>query len=440
MNELRASDRPRTAVTLACTAFAMVAFAANSLLCRLALRTSAIDPGTFTTLRLVSGAVLLAVWVLVARGRFRLGGDWAGAALLALYAIAFSFAYVELSVGTAALILFGTVQVTMLVAALLGGERPPALEWAGLLCALAGLVVLVAPGLTAPPLGASALMAVAGIGWGGYSLRGRGAVDPLRDTAGNFARSVPMGLAINLLTPRAALHLQPAGALYAAASGALASGVGYAVWYVALRGLTATRAAVVQLSVPVLAAAAGRIVLGERVSMRLLVAGAMILGGIGAALAARGRRPAAAAVSRRPLLAYFWASPATLLALVLFFPLARLGGGRARWVAGVLELDGGGLPFFLSRLVPIRGGATALTLGHVVVARSAEGHARTRSHERVHVLQYERFGPFMLPAYVLLSLVMLLRGRHYYFDHPFETEARREAALVDGGEGPGGAG
>jgi hypothetical protein len=230
------------------------------------------------------------------------------------------------------------------------------------------------------------------------------------------------------------------GVVYAAASGALASGVGYAVWYVALRGLTATRAAVVQLSVPVLAAAAGRIFLGERVSMRLLIAGGMILGGIGVVLAARARTSMAAASSRRPFLAYLWASPATLLALLCFFPLARLGGGRAHWVSGVLELDGGGLPFFLSRLVPIRGGATALTLGHVVVARSAEGHARTRAHERVHVRQYERFGPFMLPAYVLLSLMMLLRGRHYYFDHPFETEARRGAELAADEHGEGGRG
>ncbi|HWN83142.1 MAG TPA: hypothetical protein VNM87_13670, partial [Candidatus Udaeobacter sp.] len=140
----------------------------------------------------------------------------------------------------------------------------------------------------------------------------------------------------------------------------------------------------------------------------------------------------------RSILAYAWASPATLLALAVFFPLARLGGGRARWVSGVLELDGGGLPFFLSRLVPIRGGATALTLGHVVVARSAEGLARTRSHERVHVQQYERFGPLMLPAYAVLSLAMWVSGRHYYFDHPFETEARREAELADRGDGPGG--
>jgi drug/metabolite transporter (DMT)-like permease len=271
----------------------MIAFAANSVLCRLALRGGAADPATFSTIRLASGAALLLIVVLwVRRGRGQQGGGgWAEAGLLALYAIAFSFAYVRLEVGTAALLLFGAVQVTMLVAALVGGERPPPLEWAGLLCALAGLVVLVAPGLAAPPLGASALMAVAGIAWGGYSLRGRSATDPLIDTAGNFVRAVPIALATNALAVRG-VHLTAGGVLYAVTSGALASGVGYVVWYTALRGLTAASAAVVQLSVPVLAAMGGRIFLGERISLRLLWAGAMILGGIGTALAAR--RPARA--------------------------------------------------------------------------------------------------------------------------------------------------
>jgi hypothetical protein len=135
--------------------------------------------------------------------------------------------------------------------------------------------------------------------------------------------------------------------------------------------------------------------------------------------------------------AYLWASPATLLALAVFFPLARLGGGRARWVGGVLEIHGGGLRFFLSKMIPITGGATALTLGHVVVGRDAEALARSRAHERVHVRQYERFGPLMVPAYLLLSLLVWLRGRHYYFDHPFEAAARREATLAADEEPPG---
>ena len=458
---LGAVHASRTA-TIALTTFAMVAFAANSVLCRLALRGGAIDPATFTTIRVGSGALLMGLLVAIAHRGGRAtgggagGGDWVEAFLLALYAIAFSFAYVRLGVGTAALVLFGTVQVTMLLWALRAGERPPFLEWVGLLCALAGLVVLVAPGLTAPPLGSSALMAVAGIAWGGYSLRGRGAVDPLGDTVGNFLRAVPMAVAVNVMaglgvgTPSggatAALHVSTTGALYAVASGAIASGLGYAIWYRALRGLTAARAAVVQLSVPVLAAVGGRVFLGEQVSMRLVVAAAMILGGIGVALMARRpgapkaadfptvspvlQKPAERSLARSTV-AYLWASPATLVAMALFLPLAWIGGGQARWVSGVLEIHGGGLKFFLSKLIPIRGGATALTMGHVVVSRDLEGLDRTRAHERVHVRQYETLGPLMVPTYLALSAYVWLTGRHYYFDHPLEAEARQGAMLAE---------
>jgi drug/metabolite transporter (DMT)-like permease len=459
------SSTPARAVTAASTAVAMIAFAANSVLCRLALRGGAADPATFSTLRLASGAALLAVLVAIARSDRRAvagragragGGNWVDAFLLALYAIAFSFAYVRLDVGTAALILFGTVQVTMLLWALRSGERPPPLEWAGLACALAGLVLLVAPGLTTPPLGSSAVMAVAGLAWGRYSLRGRGAVDPLADNAGNFLRAVPMAIAVSLIAAsRAPVQASSQGIWLAVASGAIASGLGYAVWYKALRGLAAARAAVVQLSVPVIAAAGGRIFLGERVSTRLVVAAAMILGGIGMALVARrpaGKAPipasrppgpsptlvtpaSAGKETTRSVFAYLWASPATLVALALFLPLAWLGGGQARWVSGVLEIHGGGVKFFLSKLIPIRGGATALTLGHVVAGRDAEGIARTRAHERVHVRQYELFGPFMVPAYLALSAYIWLRGRHYYFDHPLEVAARHGARLAEDKDG-----
>jgi drug/metabolite transporter (DMT)-like permease len=453
-------SRPSRADVVSCTAFAMAAFAANSVLCRLALRSGASDPTTFTVVRLLSGAALVGALVALRRGKKRAGGDWIEGFLLALYAIAFSFAYVRLGVGTAALILFGTVQVAMLVWALRSGERPPALEWVGLLCALAGLVVLVAPGLTAPPLGSSALMAVAGIAWGGYSLRGRGAADPLADTAGNFLRAAPFALAVmcaQWFTQRMAIHGSGRGLLLAAASGAIASGLGYAIWYRALRGLTAARAAVVQLSVPVLAAIGGLVFLGERVSMRLVVAAAMILGGIAVALAARrsggARRaqndpagssaahagndsaesPAAGSVAPAArslpisILAYLWASPATLVAMAVFLPLAWVGGGNARWVSGVLEIHGGGVRLFLSRLIPIRGGATAMTLGHVVIGRDREGLDRTRAHERVHVRQYELLGPLMVPVYLVLSAVLWIRGKHYYIDHPFELAARSHA-------------
>ena len=271
------------------TAMAMLAFAANSLLCRLALKPGLIDPATCISLRLASGA--LALWLLlrirgVARGR---SGDWYSAAGLFVYAAAFSFAYVSLGVGVGALLLFGAVQATMLVAGYRGGERTAPAQTFGLVLALAGLVCLVLPGLTAPdPLGA-ALMALAGIAWGTYSLRGRGAGDPVRATAGNFLLAAPLALVFNLLfLPR--LHVTPAGALYALVSGALTSGLGYVVWYAALKGLTATRAAVVQLSVPVIAAFAGVLVLDETVTARLLISSCAILGGVALAILVRQRR------------------------------------------------------------------------------------------------------------------------------------------------------
>jgi drug/metabolite transporter (DMT)-like permease len=207
--------------------------------------------------------------------------------MLFLYAIAFSFAYLSLNAGTGALILFGTVQVTMILAALRSGERPQPLEWLGLLFAMGGLVYLVLPGLEAPSLLGSALMTGAGIAWGLYSLRGRGTGSPLADTTGNFIRAVPLILAVRLVT-LGDVHLSQPGILLAVLSGAVASGLGYVIWYAALSGLTATRAAIVQLSVPVLAAWGGVVFLAEDISLRLILAGAFILGGI--ALAIWGRR------------------------------------------------------------------------------------------------------------------------------------------------------
>jgi drug/metabolite transporter (DMT)-like permease len=268
----------------------MVAFAANSVLCRMALGEQAIDAASFTAVRLASGALLLLGIRLLAgraspRPRAPAGRNrWAPAVMLFLYAIAFSYAYRSLSTGTGALILFGAVQATMILAALRASERLTPLEGMGLVLAVFGLVYLVLPGLSAPSPAGSALMALAGISWGVYSLRGRGSSDPLGDTAGNFARSVPL-VAVVLVAVVARVHLTPRGVLLAAASGALASGLGYAVWYAALRGLTAARAAVVQLSVPVLAAAGGVAFLGERVTLRLVLAGVFILGGVGLAVA-----------------------------------------------------------------------------------------------------------------------------------------------------------
>ena len=206
-----------------------------------------------------------------------------------MYALAFSLAYLSLSTGTGALILFGSVQLTMILAALLGGERPHFLEWTGLFLALGGLVYLVFPGLKAPsPLG-SALMAAAGISWGFYTLRGRDSSDPLADTASNFIRSVPFVISISLLNLKN-IHLSTNGLLLAVTSGTITSGLGYVLWYAALRGLTTTRAATVQLSVPVLAAWSGIIFLSEEMSLRLLLAAVLILGGIGLAVMSRGQK------------------------------------------------------------------------------------------------------------------------------------------------------
>lgn len=277
--------------TAALTAAALVGFAANSLLCRMALGPRLVDAATFTWIRIVSGAVAL---FLLGRMTAPAGdktapatGSWASATALFAYAAAFSFAYLRIGAGIGALLLFGAVQATMLAWGLRRGERLRWPEWAGLTAAVAGLVALVRPGLSAPdPVGA-VLMVVAGVAWGAYSLRGRGATRPLAATASNFARAVPLACALSIALLGSA-HADLRGALLAATSGALTSGVGYCLWYAALAGLTATQAAVVQLSVPVLAAAGGVALLGEMLTPRLAACGALILGGV--ALAVLGRR------------------------------------------------------------------------------------------------------------------------------------------------------
>lgn len=259
-------------------AAAMLAFAGNSVLCRLALRDGAIDAASFTTLRLVSGALVL--WLIVRlRGGARTGGDMPSAFALFVYAAGFSFAYVSLSTGTGALLLFGAVQATMIGRGLLAGERLAVVQWCGLALALGGLVGLLLPGASAPPVTGALLMVVAGIAWGAYSLRGRGSGDATAKTAGNFIRSVPFALALSLLMLRDA-SADAAGIACAVASGALTSGIGYAVWYTALPHLRAASAATVQLSVPALAALAGIALLGEAPTWRLLFATLAILGGI----------------------------------------------------------------------------------------------------------------------------------------------------------------
>lgn len=275
--------------TAAYTALALVAFAANSVLCRLALHDGAIDPSSFSIVRFVSGAVMLLVITMgVQRQRQPLAGSWSTALILAVYALPFAFSYTQLSAGTGALILFGCTQVTMLIAALAAGERPHAIQWVGLALALGGLVNLVFPGLTAPSPFAATLMTIAGVCWGLYTLRGRGSANPLSVTLGNFVRSVPLMIAGSVVAwPR--IHAEPRGILFAVASGALATGLGYVIWYSALPRLSAVRAAVVQLAVPLLAAAGGVLLLSETISFRLVLSAVLVLGGI--AMAIVGGRP-----------------------------------------------------------------------------------------------------------------------------------------------------
>jgi len=261
------------------TTLAMLAFAGNSLLCRIALKDTSIDAASFTTIRLLSGTVML--WLVVRiRGSFQVGaGNWLSALALFGYAAGFSFAYLSLPAGSGALLLFGAVQATMIGHGLWHGERLRRLQTVGLLLALGGLVGLLLPGLSAPPLQGAALMLGAGIAWGIYSLRGRGAGDATRVTAGNFLRAAAIAAALSVIMLRDA-RLDAAGTGYAVASGALASGLGYAIWYTVLPVLKATKAATIQLSVPAIAALGGVLFLGEAITLRLVLASIAMLGGI----------------------------------------------------------------------------------------------------------------------------------------------------------------
>jgi drug/metabolite transporter (DMT)-like permease len=279
--------RAFTVRTALCGVAALIGFAANSLLARVALGPSLIDPVAFTAVRLGSGAITLVLlaWLM---GRRHTGTRVAWLPPLALfaYAMAFSLAYVRLAVGMGALILFGAVQVTMIGWGLRSGERLGLATWLGLGCALAGLAALSLPGAGAPDLAAAALMIAAGVAWGAYSLQGRGSGDPLAGSAANFAWTLPLA-AVALALAWPAVHASAGGIGYAVLSGSLASGLGYALWYAALPALAATAAAVAQLVVPVLAALGAVLLLGEGVSVRLLVAGTAILGGVALAFTSR---------------------------------------------------------------------------------------------------------------------------------------------------------
>jgi drug/metabolite transporter (DMT)-like permease len=274
-----------------------LAFASNSILCRLALGHHLIDPAAFTAIRIASGALILALLAWPERSRWRPArttvqntsrAGWRSGLLLFVYAIAFSFAYVTLTASTGALISFAAVQATIITGAIAGGVRLHGREWCGLVLAMGGLIYLTMPGLSAPPVVGCVLMLSAGVAWGLYTLRGRRSPAPLADTARNFLCAVPAAIGVAAIEHQH-LHAAPAGIAYATISGAIASGLGYVAWYAALRGLTAPRAAMVQLSVPVIVALAAVMLLSEQISVRLVTSAALIVGGIALAVAPRSR-------------------------------------------------------------------------------------------------------------------------------------------------------
>jgi drug/metabolite transporter (DMT)-like permease len=282
----------------ALTTATMIAFAANSLLCRAALRGGAIDAASFTAIRLASGALVL-IAITQARGdgaQARSAGSWRSAVALAAYAVAFSYAYLRIGASIGALLLFGSVQLTMITGGLLRGERPTPRQWIGFVVAAAGMILINLPGLDPPPLDGAALMLASGVAWGIYSLRGRGAARPLVITAGNFVRSVPIAALLAAIAIATSAHLTTQGVVLALASGGIASGLGYGLWYAVLPSLGAARAAFVQLSVPVIAAGGAVALLDEPLRRHVAIGGAVILGGLALAL----WRPPARSPARPP--------------------------------------------------------------------------------------------------------------------------------------------
>jgi len=271
--------------TITSTIFALVAFAANSVLCRLALGDNAIDAASFTIIRLFSGIVILFVLIKLTKKQkiieknTQSTGSWLAASMLFIYAVTFSFGYISLDTGTGALILFGAVQITMILINVISGNKLHLSEWFGLTIAFTGFVYLIIPNLTTPSLDGFILMSISGVAWAFYTLIGRGSNNPLSDTTYNFMRTTPFILALLVFTLNN-MQITPMGILLAILSGAIASGVGYFVWYIALTGLSVTQAAVVQLFVPIIAAMGGVIFTSELITLRLIESSTLVLGGI----------------------------------------------------------------------------------------------------------------------------------------------------------------
>jgi drug/metabolite transporter (DMT)-like permease len=275
------TSRQTTISTILSTILAMIAFAANSVLCRLALGENSIDAAGFTSIRLISGALVLYI-ILIAgskNNKTNSKGSWLSALMLFIYAAAFSFAYISLDTGTGALILFGAVQLSMVIISLFSDHRMHLSEWLGMIISFSGFVFLVLPGVSAPSLSGFILMSLAGIAWGIYTLRGRETSDPKSDTTYNFLRTLPFIIVFVIITSDN-LSLSSRGVWLAVLSGGITSGIGYVIWYMALRGLSTTIAAVVQLSVPLIAAIGGVMFVSEEISVRLILSTILILGGI----------------------------------------------------------------------------------------------------------------------------------------------------------------
>lgn len=260
---------------------ALLAFAGNSVLCRLALGDQVVDAASFTSIRLLSGAIFLCALV-----RFKekksvsmKGGSWLSAISLFLYAATFSYAYISLDTGTGALILFGFVQLTMIAYTFMQGKRLAIVEWFGLFIAFSGLLVLLLPGASAPSLTGFILMAISGVAWGIYTIKGKGSETPLLDTATNFLKTLPFIILLTLITFYNS-ELSTRGIILAATSGAITSGLGYAIWYAVLKNITVIQAAISQLLVPIIASIAGVLFTNETITTKLLIASLLILGGI----------------------------------------------------------------------------------------------------------------------------------------------------------------